>query len=1418
MMKQKEIIATELISKIESMQKLIKQLKTNLNYLIQLNDDSLDLLNLQALFLENLSFSEKDINLVQVNKYRRKQTKYFNPLKEDEMLSSIINSDKFDEKTCIIFVSYKDSKKMQINHVSSNFFNLFSFTNRENIQGRSIESIIPLAFQTAHRNYIKEYLLEEVTSNMYSNDTEQPQDRGIIQNQNSQLQQKLFDQQQDFQFDQSEQLSKNQAIEEILMYQSRGSKMNKQIIFASLNQMFVLPVRVDIRTNEFKENKTFGLVAKVKQINEECQYVLFNETDLSVIGLTEQLHETFFPTCENLQKINLREIFPFLISPKNRVKPLEDIEAIDMKKKLHINLSNDMEDFLKDQVKNQFKKKNKLAFIVIQNQDMTSITLASSLKSSKNKYSAKNLNKIKSTKEISSYCFTYLELIIKKLNYSGINNISYIEIVKIRQINPILQAPFIYQEITNTKKQNIYSQFFSFPEEFQNLISNLEQQTINYYPINSIDSQFNFTSRYQNQTKNGDEQNNILLSQQQLQKSQDDSINLKQIKLQINKLENEDTTCQEDFEFCNQQFNQLIEQNNDKNQKQFGKLQCNFNLPQQHSIQNINRQDSQFIQSLQEIQQIDYEEGENHLNRTNLAFKDNSVHRIQDDQQHFNNNYALLSPCKSDKTLNIELVSPVNSSCINIFPNQQSLTNLSHQDLKSHQTKETSQQDLECIKNQYTQIFNKTNTYLKKIKEKTKSYRSRNANKNTSPCRLANALDKQHQRQLNNQFNFDKQNNVNLIDKNKKKKQIQNIQYDIASTNSKDSSSASAKRQLYQIMADKSILQVIKVIKMIGIACFAVMACMTWVQFISMEQDLREANEDFQVFNWPTTYSSSLSDILKYKNTQYLIQFSTQLDFPSMEQRLNFYNRVQSEMDLTLTEVYELLSEMLKANTKRKVFQQIRETKSFYIFGQLYNTTLLSSVPSDSVELISFNHDTSLLSSILLGLQLTFRYVNNLGNRRPEYYLIQNQLSAISQLQQVQNNILIQQQNDQQYIEEQLSILVIILVVVSAACVAIIIPLYFYIQKERDSIIYLLTTFPTIKMDSLIKNIQNSYFSQSIQSQYYQNQNDHQLLDSIVSLQVLNNDKNIRTQNISSITRLPRYNKSLILASLCVYILMICYPIIVKVLTQDYLNKTTIDLKTMMKVYYLRSYLLQNMAMHFNILTMKVNPRLKPMKPDIYYEYLQTLIKQQEDIYNDIQWVSKSQYKDKRFNQEEYDDFFFSTFKGNLCDSFRNHPQYNTNSTRINVEMCNQSQQGFLSQGLQIAFKNLFNSFSDLYNLYMIQDQSEQQSQISNFLSKFDIQGFTDFTEFIDETIISLNQFILLQGNNYYQQIKIWLIALIGFQIVLMVLIFSFGWNSFTNYLNGQLHKTKNYLQILDVNTLIENPYILTYIKKNTVV
>ncbi|KAL4462701.1 hypothetical protein ABPG74_000531 [Tetrahymena malaccensis] len=1333
--------------------------------LIKVSDDKLayqknGIQNILNLFVYLIEISEshrkyflKFLQFTKNNKLSLKQLQIFNSIhqiflkKRAVLRKTMGRANPFDcsyLQTCVVFTSYKDSKNLMINHVSSNFSNLFGFNSKSNVLGKNIESMIPLAFQSVHKFYLKRYLEEEITNDNQSNDNEIRQQQSIKNNLNNFKDQAPKEYNQNYS-ELSENISKKEAKQQMLMQLSRGSKMSQQIIFASLNKMFIQPVRIDIRTNEFKENKSFGLVAKIKQINQQYQYILFNEINLNVIGLSEQLHDTFFPDCDNLLKINLKLLFPFLVGTQDLIRLKgKDKQNIDYEKAIknpsHKNLIEEMKEILREQQEDRQQTKNRLSFIVIKQQTMQKNTQFSSSNNSKK---TQNINQIsKSVNEIKNYNFTYVEMNIQELDYKGIENISYIEITKIKELNPHSQATTILQELKIKIKQNIYQLLFKYPNELQNLISLLEQQSLflNQVQSNQESSfntcQINPTSNFQQLSKDKDciqmqnKRNN-------LQTIEDEDTDLEQVK---NKIKNDDSLYKQDQ--IGVLKNNLLREKQIQQQAHTSNLQVNIN----QLFQDQSQQDQKFLQSLQEIQQNDYEEKNNQdleseanlnlevnqkqqswqsskeklnsdaeeiKNRANLTCKDASMQQLGNQQNQINNNYSLLSPCLTDKTSNFELmISPNSTSYVNILHNQQTLSSLSNKDINLLQKKQfqLSTQNLidpnseKMHQQQQKQIFDKSFKTVKKQITASKQNEKYNSQKNHNSCniftqlsnsdgrqiknqssfRLTNALQQQNQKQFNNNFDKIQKGNINLQNKNHFKKHVQEIQQDIASISSKDSSSASTKRQLFQIMQDRSILQVIKAINIIGIICFTVMICITWVEYYQTYKNLSNANEDYQVFDWPTTYSSYLSNILKYQNTVYLLKNFKQLQFENDQQKLLFNNQIQSNMNLTLANLFKLLSQMERANIDREVFSLLRQQNMTYYIGQQYNTSILSSTPSIATQLVAVDYKTNIQYSAILGGQHIYRYVNNLGNGRPEYYLIKNQLAAISELQNVQIQILTNQENRQNLIQDQLAILMIILITINAACVGLIIPLYFYIQKERDSIIYLFSTFPVHKLDFLIKKIQNCYFNQNVPT-LYQSKCAQLLRETMVSIQALNNEKDTRKQSISTITPLPRFNKKLIFVTFCIFFTIICYPVTVKILTQDYLNKATLDLQTMMKVYSLRSYLLQNIAMNFNILVMKVNPQLKPMTPDIYYNYLNSLNQQQQNITDDIQWIINSQYKNMRYNQELYDSFFFPIFQSNMCDTFRDYPEYNTNSTKIDVNLCASSDQEFLQQGLQIA-------------------------------------------------------------------------------------------------------------------------------------
>ncbi|KAL4462764.1 hypothetical protein ABPG72_015019 [Tetrahymena utriculariae] len=256
----------------------------------------------------------------------------------------------------------------------------------------------------------------------------------------------------------------------------------------------------------------------------------------------------------------------------------------------------------------------------------------------------------------------------------------------------------------------------------------------------------------------------------------------------------------------------------------------------------------------------------------------------------------------------------------------------------------------------------------------------------------------------------------------------------------------------------------------------------------------------------------------------------------------------------------------------------------------------------------------------------------------------------------------------------------------------------------------------------------------------------------------------------------------------------------------------------MMNVYSLRSYLLENIVMHFNILVMKINPTLQPMPPTLYYDYINQLIQAQQNVSDTIQWIINTDYQDNRYSQSLYDSFFFSSFQNNLCNVFQNYPQYNVNSIIIDNTICQSTYQGILLQGVSVSYKKILTMFPQLYNMFILSNSTQSLSQINSFLSTFNLPDFITFSEFLDQTLVSLNTFILTINRQYYNYVILFQIVLIVFQTVIMLLVFTFGWITFSNELNSSLHKSKTYLRIIDINTLIQNTYILTYFKKNSII
>lgn len=50
--------------------------------------------------------------------------------------------------------------------------------------------------------------------------------------------------------------------------------------------------------------------------------------------------------------------------------------------------------------------------------------------------------------------------------------------------------------------------------------------------------------------------------------------------------------------------------------------------------------------------------------------------------------------------------------------------------------------------------------------------------------------------------------------------------------------------------------------------------------------------------------------------------------------------------------------------------------------------------------------------------------------------------------------------------------------------------------------------------------------------------------------------------------------------------------------------------------------MLENIAIHYNIIAMKLYPTLKPQSPSIYYDYVKGLVIQNDEFNSKLDWLA----------------------------------------------------------------------------------------------------------------------------------------------------------------------------------------------------
>ncbi|KAL4485522.1 hypothetical protein ABPG73_015314 [Tetrahymena malaccensis] len=1367
-MKQKLINLEELIKEIELFFQNNKKLKKNLNQLTKINSSNNTLYELLHLYLDTLAFSDKDI---QIPRYSAD----INIKKKDHQtnVNRNWNQELFSKHTCVLASTYEESGALTVRNVTQNFYKIFNLKNKEEIINKRADIIIPSYLQNAHQKYVNRFL--EKKCNLKS-----------VQN-------------------------------------------NKQIVFGALSNCHIVPLQIDIKINNLLDQSQFGFTAKITAVDQKKQLILYCPKTYQIFGMTQKVSNLLGLNSERIIKLKINQLFPLIqetgfvkirqSSNQNSQNFDQEIQELDE----HQNPKNNTRqsefkiDNKKRQTNKQLESQQELSFqedfLYLQRNLTDQILSAKKISKNSQQIQMKQAAKLENEDLVNNFLFLMMNLSVKKIDYQ-------------------LNQTFCLLEIVNAKQQlvdqNLQTLFYHIKNQiglYQNQLNNS-----NLNPLISLDTLqallTNISSRFENsQTKIQSFSSNVSLGHQNNNSDIGNNSFLAQNDT-IQAPQKSAVSSTQDM-IHSQLLPQILHQEtNNKKQIQtpFSIEDVKCNSGEFQSV--IYQQNENNHDNTSKISELQIKQFPPTTRRSLLDKQDDSTIQLTADQANEQDISNLNSFTPRDR-----IFTQGEKTQLGTQRNQINFSNgslLKNNDLNSNQASDSQNQQI-SNKQQHVSKFQPKNAkkLSKKDSEQRNSFSSKlNTFQQTFYSEQVNFSEKQNIESLLNKSKFTDQKQISIckqqttLNRSKRNqenslkrekevlRQILDKQADIQSTSSKKSSYATVSRQLNQILSYQHVPLAIKISTCIGIISYLIINILIIVQYLTLSNQISQSKQDKYYSTWPIDFQAAVWNLVRDNNIIYAVKGLNDYKFPSSNVKNLFLNNTFYNILETKNIVSDLISQTSGENANALPFQLLKELPNTFQIGKYYSQNNITKVSSIVQKYIFYyvNYTTTIHFSIILSYQHTFRYAVGLGTGRPEYYMILNNINFYQSLGSVQQQLLDFQQQRDSDLQDQLVQTMILIIVISGICVGIIIPLYSYIQQQRENIVTLFSTFSSMKLDDMLEKIQNSY-------EYHRKQ--HNLAALKVNNFKSEGNKKI-AKNISTTTRLQRVSMALVFKLLILFGLIIIYPIVNKIVTSNYITQQTIALNTVVNMYKIKEYISHIIAQNYNVVYMKMYPNAKPIQVDNFLNDIQDLLSQIDSQQQGLQDIIDLQPTINKYQQSDYDNFFFQIFKSNICQVFQDYPQYNSNSTLINQNDCNTVHNGILQKGLQISIKEFLTIYPTLYSYYQIQDQAKYTPLFKNFTASFNIQDFTKFEMILEEVLVSLKNFIFSVSQDYYNYISLIQIWLLVYQIFLMTIIFIFGWLQFSFQLHYKLLKTKQYLQIMDIASLLENSYILIFIKKNT--
>ncbi|KAL4494144.1 hypothetical protein ABPG72_016100 [Tetrahymena utriculariae] len=656
-----------------------------------------------------------------------------------------------------------------------------------------------------------------------------------------------------------------------------------------------------------------------------------------------------------------------------------------------------------------------------------------------------------------------------------------------------------------------------------------------------------------------------------------------------------------------------------------------------------------------------------------------------------------------------------------------------------------------------------------------------------------------HKSKNNNKKQYVQDQNNNEISKKKEAETNRQHLQVAGSLQSFNSHSSSRKNILTNIkQTDKFLgLLLVRVLGVLGLVTFLVV---TLVYFLTLKKQLQDQKNDYSNITWSSHLQSPIAEIITdsvFTRTFFLPFFGI-----SKDQQIQLSKDLNNQLHINYNNTKDSIQKYMKSDkSTTQLYNIVLNENIDYTF--LYSLTLLD------IRSVNFGYALEMIYA------LSFDVANGLDITTLNLVQIGQNLVSISQALTRFKAQASDQVNGTFDTNQRLITIQFIAIMFASLIFALSFPLInYYIQLKRQKILSLFATISPQNIVCMLANIADcQYLLEKNQIKF-----DNKKKLSAKSLNNQTEQKSFqqfnigilvqKRKNISTTNHIPYFSFKVALLSLFFFVLAQFGSVTNFILVNNFIEEEKANREFIGNLMNIYEFCISTSTLRVPMIIYKIQDNLSQTYIDLINQKLQKvdeILKTMYDLVNQV-------YNDKRYEQQSFKNFVMQVFQDNSCLVIQQNLNL-LNNPQFQLGQCNSIANGVFQQGLVQVVKLHLDTYaqrspeilnSSMQNFFqLIIRQQQDLSEIDHFYLRIYLEYAIKCIE-SKVTQITYDHYDYMIKMNYI----IFTVSIIAFLILIYISFFKFF-----EYSIGQIRQSKLLLNLLDIKTIEDNQYILTYLQ-----